>query len=93
MKTQNTAVIRPPAPGTRVLNSTHKRANIMANRFQAEPEFDRFEAVHLLKQIGTALPKEKRWSNSLIRHIELLVSLTRTQDWIDGKPIVWMSVA
>jgi len=49
--------------------------------------------VRLLKKIGRQLPQPKRWSNGLIQHIELLVSLTQAKDWTNGQPIVWMSVA
>lgn len=79
--------------GTRVLSETHIRANRVAESFSPEPDFDRFEAVQLLKQIGRKLPKPDRWSNGLIRHIELLVSFTQVADWLNGRPIVWMSVA
>ena len=36
---------------------------------------------------------EARWTHQLINHLELLVSRTREQDWIDGRPIVWLSIA
>ena len=58
--------------------------------------FDRFEIVRLLEQVGTKVPANEagdRWSVSLINHFRMLVAYTRDADWHQGKPIVWLSVA
>jgi hypothetical protein len=47
--------------------------------------------VRILERYGARLPN--RWSRSLIAHIRLLVAHTQARDWIDGTPIVYMSVA
>lgn len=47
--------------GTRKIGSEHRRAEIMAQLFVADNQFDRFEAVQILKRIGPALPKSARW--------------------------------
>ncbi len=58
-------------------------------------DFDRFEAINHLKQIGTKLPHKAgkpKWTNALIRHMEMLICTTQERDWTDRKPIVWLSV-
>ena len=82
---------QPPRPtGTRIITKTHKMAEMLGRLFDPDPDFDRFEAVRILKRIGTRLPD--RWSPMLIAHIELLVSFTQDRDWHDGRPVVWLSV-
>ncbi len=74
----------------------HHLANKFAREFTPGDNFDRFEPINHLKQIGTKLPHkagEPKWTNTLIRHAELLISMTQERDWIEGKPIVWLSVA
>lgn len=79
--------------GTRNWDKFHKTSEIKAEAFKPEADFNQYEAIKILKRIGTGQPKHKRWSNSLIRHIELMVAHTRLKDWHDRLPVVWMSVA
>ena len=79
------------ATGNRKITQSHQMAAMLARQFNPDPDFDRFEAVRILERYGTRLPE--RWSRSLIAHVRLLVSHTQNRDWIDGKPIVYMSVA
>lgn len=79
--------------GSRKIDAFNFKADKMAEEFIPSPDFNPFEAVNILKKIGTSLPRERRWSNTLIRQIEIMVKLTRKEDWQKRKPVVWMSVA
>ena len=67
-----------------------------AKCFVPDADFNRFEAVRILKRIGRKLPPNdsgQRWTSTLLDHLELLVSMTQQQDWLARRPIVWLSVA
>ena len=82
--------------GTRITTSIHEWSAFRAKCFEPDADFNRFEAVRILKRIGRKLPAndtEQRWTSGLLDHLELLVSMTQQQDWIARRPIVWLSVA
>ncbi len=81
-------------PG-RIITSKHRLNRKLGQEWCPEENHERFEPVNILKRIGTKLPHEEgkpRWADGLIRHLEMLVSMTQERDWHDGRPIVWMSV-
>ena len=81
-------------PG-RIITSKHRLNRKLGQEWCPEENHERFEPVNILKRIGTKLPHEEgkpRWTDGLIRHLEMLVSMTQERDWHDGRPIVWMSV-
>jgi replication initiation protein RepC len=83
-----------PAPG-RNITKTHHDAAWQSKRLRPDKDFDRFEVVNILKRVGTRLPPKAgkpRWSDGLIHHLELLITMTQRRDWYDGYPVVWMSV-
>ena len=88
--TTTTACSRPL--GGRKFTDRHATAERCAQRFRPKPDFDRFEAVQILEEIGSQLPDEWRMTPQLIAHLRLLVRMTRPRDWHDGTPVVWMSV-
>ena len=96
--TTTTARSRPQATprarplGGRKFTDRHATADWCARRFKPKPDFDRFEAVQILEEIGTHLPQDRRMTPQLIAHLRLLVRMTRPRDWHDGMPVVWMSV-
>ena len=78
--------------GGRKFTDRHATAERCAQRFRPKPDFDRFEAVQILEEIGSQLPDQWRMTPQLIAHLRLLVRMTRPRDWHDGTPVVWMSV-
>ena len=86
--------IRKPAGG-RKITPRHRLAARFAREFIPGEDFDRFRSVQILKRVGCKLPGKEgaRWNRQLIDHLELLVSMTQERDWIEGTPVVWMSVA
>lgn len=102
MKMESHTTTRPPAGtserpptkplGGRKLTNQHATAEWCAQRFRPKPDFDRFEAVQILEEIGSQLPGEWRMTPQLIAHLRLLVRMTMPRDWHDGTPVVWMSV-
>ena len=96
--TTTTARSRPQATprarplGGRKFTDRHATADWCARRFKPKPDFDRFEAVQILEEIGTHLPQDRRMTPQLIAHLRLLVRMTRPRNWHDGMPVVWMSV-
>ncbi len=92
---QNNKSNNKPRIGTRIITPKHRVADMFAREFTPDDNFDRFEPIHILKRIGTKLPhsaSKPKWTQTLIAHLELLVSMTQEHDWIEGKPIVWLSV-
>ena len=92
---QNNESNNKPRIGTRIITPKHRVADMFAREFTPDDNFDRFEPIHILKRIGTKLPhsaSKPKWTRRLIDHLELLVSMTQERDWIEGKPIVWLSV-
>ena len=82
--------------GTRIITDHHQLNDFRAERYDLEEDFNRFEATDILWRCGRKMPPSdsgQRWTSALIAHIRLLVSMTQHQDWLDHKPIVWMSVA
>ena len=79
------------ATGNRKITKHHQTAAMMAEHFRLVADFNRFAAVRILERYGARLPN--RWSRSLIAHIQLLVTHMQAREWIDGTPIVYMSVA
>ena len=78
--------------GGRTLTNHHATAEWCARQFKPKPDFDRFEAVQILEEIGAAMPVAVRLSPQLITHLRLLVRMTQKRDWFDGMPVVWLSV-
>jgi hypothetical protein len=82
--------------GGRKFTKEHEWAEYRARVCRPSGNFNRFEAVQILKRIGTSLPVNElgaRWTVELVDHLEMLVAYTNDEDWHQGKPIVWLSVA
>ncbi len=80
--------------GTRKITDYQMDADIAASKFSSGKDFNQWEAVHILDDIGTEIPANAHgvsFTKGLIAHIELLVKLTQSCDWMNGNPIVWMS--
>ena len=90
--TRNSARSESRPLGGRKFTDRHATAERCAQRFRPKSDFDRFEAVQILEEIGSQLPDEWRMTPQLIAHLRLLVRMTRPRDWHDGTPVVWMSV-
>ena len=91
----NTAIDNLRPVGSRITTNAHMLTEKHARAFQPEPDFNKFEVIHLLKEVGLKLPENEyglRWTHKLITHLEFLIARTQDRDWHQGKPIVWYSV-
>ena len=76
--------------GGRKFTEDHARAEILAEQFTPSSDFDRFEAITILRRIAHRLPERggARWTQALLTHIEFLVGHTSARDWQDGRPVL-----
>ena len=85
----------PKQLGGRKFTRHHASAERSARQFTPSSDFDRFEAITILRRIAHRLPERggARWTQALLTHIEFLVGHSSARDWQDGRPVVWMSRA
>ena len=82
--------------GARIITDHHQLNDFRAENYEIGEDFNRFEATDIIARCGRKMPPSdsgQRWTSALITHIVMLVKMTQDRDWLDRKPIVWMSVA
>ena len=101
METHTTAgpVARPPVSrsnrplGGRKLTNRHATADWCARQFKPKPDFDRFEAVQILEEIGSQIPADLLMTPQLIAHLRLLPRWGIPMPFGSQRFLCWCSAA